>query len=279
MNNHRSFTLTELIVVVGIIVIIMALMIPALEVWESRKFEDAINMSGSILKAAQTAAITEMHTVGLFFYINPNDNAQYIWPIEPEMIPGLEHTSFQRFVLRSSSPLKYSRPIRAVPISLVSQSSRPESSWSPRQIDNNDPTDHTILSPDSTTGTQYHRNLFVMLFDRHGTIVTERRVYIVDADTPDYNPDFPTYPGFSTGLTVRNRHADDPVIQNAIINNLDKMLFQSARGMLIYDDDKLQSVPDSKSIRDARRNYLKREAQPIFVHSVTGSIIKGRQEQ
>ena len=41
---RRAMTLTELLVVVGIIVILLALTIPAASIWQSHKVEDAINL-------------------------------------------------------------------------------------------------------------------------------------------------------------------------------------------------------------------------------------------
>ncbi len=61
-----AFTLTEILVVVGIVVLVLGLSVPAKSVWESRKVQDAINLTGGLLSRAQSTAMIEHRSVGLW---------------------------------------------------------------------------------------------------------------------------------------------------------------------------------------------------------------------
>jgi type II secretory pathway pseudopilin PulG len=220
-NHARALTLTEILVVIGIIVLVLGLAVPALSVWEGRKVQDAINLTGNLLKRAQSTAMTEHRVVGLFFYVEPEAQTQFVWPIEPDMDPGAATETADRFVLRDTEPFMIPKPMRIVPASVLDTTLPVHLYWTAEQLASEvlrDPADALADTPNdgpgsNELGTQYHRNFFVILFDRTGIVNSRRRVFIRDPDTDDYpfsatptevcgGAGGDSYPGFRTRLIV-----------------------------------------------------------------------------
>ena len=152
-TRRNALTLMELMVVVGIIVLVMGLAVPALSVWESRKVQEAINLTSSLLRRAQTKAVSEHSMLGLFFYIEPETGAQYIWPIEPapdnkSPDPTSPRLTADRFVLRDVEPFMLPKPMRVVPASVLEEVFPVHLLWTPEQlVDDNlrDPPDDSLF--------------------------------------------------------------------------------------------------------------------------------------
>ena len=291
-NHARALTLTEILVVIGIIVLVLGLAVPALSVWESRKVQDAINLTSNLLKRAQSTAMSEHRVVGLFFYVEPETQTQMVWPIEPIINRGEESDTPDRFVLRDSEPFKIPKPMRIVPASVLDQTLPVDLFWTPEQLASEElrdpadifpqtPNDDPIMGED---GTQYHRNFFVILFDRTGIVNSRKRVFIRDRDTQDYpSSDTPTvpcgggdsYPGFRTRLIVNG-------VANAVVDDdcVNPIHFQSADSVLIYNDEAFRALPrtDSPDYDDHHRRFLRQSSDPLYIHAATGRIIKGRTE-
>ncbi len=292
-NHARALTLTEILVVIGIIVLVMGLSVPALSVWEGRKVQDAINLTSNLLKRAQSTAMSEHRVVGLFFYVEPETQTQFIWPIEPDMDAVAAVSTADRFALRDTEPFKIPKPMRIVPASVLDQDEPDDLlRWSDWQLADDQLRD--FPSPENSTpalppgsnqlpGTQYHRNFFVILFDRTGIVNSRRRVFIRDLDTPDYPSSGTTtqpcgagdsYPGFRTRLIV-NANA------NAVIDfDCERIFLQSADSVLIYNDEAYRALPDpdSPDYNGNHRRFLRQSSDPLYIHAATGRIIKGRTE-
>ena len=297
-NHARALTLTEILVVIGIIVLVLGLAVPALSVWESRKVQDTINLTSNLLKHAQSTAMSEHRVVGLFFYVEPESQTQFIWPIEPAMIPAEATNTADRFVLRDTEPFKIPKPMRIVPASVLDETLPIHLSWTPEQLASEelrDPADTFLETPNngagaSELGTQYHRNFFVILFDRTGIVNSRKRVFIRDPDTPGYPPSgTPTppcgagvsYPGFRTRLIVSDAAYPIAGWGNAVVDfDCDPILFQSADSVLIYNDESFRALPDpvSPGYNDNHRRFLRQSSDPLYIHAATGRIIKGRTE-
>lgn len=296
-TRRKALTLMEIMVVIGIIVLVMALAVPALSVWESRKVQEAINLTSNLLKRAQAKAVSEHSPLGLFFYIEPETGSQYIWPIEPAVQndpadPASPRLTADRFILREVEPFKLPKPMRVVPASVLDDSLPVHLLWTPEQLaDDNlrDPPDDSVFpqTPNNNVitgedGTQYHRNFFVILFDRRGRLTTSRRAFIVDSSVDDY-PDSSvpieacssggdSYPGFLTRLIVR----DDPTLTQGlryvvVDDDCAPIRFQGAEALLIYNQEEFDNQTD-------QRRFLRISSQPLYIHPATGGIIKGRPE-
>ncbi len=297
-NHARALTLTEILVVIGIIVLVLGLAVPDLSVWESRKVQDAINLTSNLLKRAQSTAMSEHRVVGLFFYVEPESQTQFIWPIEPDMDLTAPTDTADRFVLRDTEPFKIPKPMRIVPASVLDLTLPDHLFWTKEQLASEelrDPADTSPNTPndDPTTGedgTQYHRNFFVILFDRTGIVNSRRRVFIFDPDTPGYpSSGAPTppcragvsYPGFRTRLIVSDAAYPITGWGNAVVDfGCDPILFQSADSVLIYNDESFRALPstNSPSYNDNHRRFLRQSSDPLYIHAATGRIIKGRTE-
>jgi len=300
-NHARALTLTEILVVIGIIVLVLGLAVPALSVWEGRKVQDAINLTSNLLKRAQSTAMSEHRVVGLFFYVEPESQTQFIWPIEPDLIPAEATDTADRFVLRDTEPFKIPKPMRLVPASVLDQY-EPDYllRWSARQLaddqlrdlpSTDDSTPAPPPGPGALPGTQYHRNFFVILFDRTGIVDSRKRVFIRDPDTPGYpssgSPTEPcgaggdSYPGFRTRLIVSdNSHPIVGWINAVVDSDCESIFFQSADSVLIYNDESYRALPDpdSSGYNDNHRRFLRQSSDPLYIHAATGRIIKGRTE-
>ncbi len=292
--------------VVGVIVLILGLSVPALSVWDARKREDAINLTVGLLQRVRTTAMTEKRVVGFFCYVRPEDQAQYLWPIEPQLDSVSDPTSAtvteDRFVLRDVEPFMLPLPMRLAPIAVACLDLEVHLQWTPEQLASNeyrDPADDGILpytpnnGPDGA-GTQYHRNFFVILFDRNGQVLRDRRAFIVDRDVTDYPPadlvdnrcggQPSEHPGYRTGLAVTAPF--DPVqgLHNAVVDNRcppQPIHFGSADGVLIYDDDAFRQAItnyDPFSEPELPRDFLKQQSLPLYIQVQTGRVIAGEPE-
>ena len=68
----RGFTLTELLIVIGLIVLVLALAVPAFQAMTGgRSIDAATNQLSAILGAARSEAIGLQKTRGVFFYLDP----------------------------------------------------------------------------------------------------------------------------------------------------------------------------------------------------------------
>ncbi len=301
-NHARALTLTEILVVIGIIVLVLALVVPALSVWESHKVQDAINLTGNLLKRAQSTAMSEHRVVGLFFYVEPESQTQFIWPIEPDMDSAAPTATADRFILRDTEPFQIPKPMRVTPASVLNQAEFDDLlRWSAGQLADDDlrdspsPADSTPAPPPASSqlpGTQYHRNFFVILFDRTGIVNSRRRVFIRDPDTDDYPTSAtPTescggvgdsYPGFRTRLSVGDDFHPVVELRNAVVDFgcVRPIHFQSADSVLIYNDESFRALPSTNSpdYNENHRRFLRQSSDPLYIHAATGRIIKGRTE-
>lgn len=73
-KSYRAFTLTEILVVIGIIVLLIVVAVPALGLLTgSRSIDRAENNLSAMLGRARADAIGLQKTVGVLFFLNPND--------------------------------------------------------------------------------------------------------------------------------------------------------------------------------------------------------------
>jgi len=71
-TNRSAFTLIELLVVIGLIVVIMALALPAFNfITGTRSIDGATNVVSSFLGRARVEALAAQRPTGVFFYIDP----------------------------------------------------------------------------------------------------------------------------------------------------------------------------------------------------------------
>lgn len=229
--------------------------------------------------------------IGLFFYIDPRTGNQCIRSIEPAFDLKSPEATAERFRLRDSDPIKLPQSIRVVPPEvlktsdeLLGQSAR---YWSPLQLVKNDVRLVDILGlPDTPApappyditdgwqddGTQFHRNFFVIIFDKNGNLSTQRRAWIWDTDPEGVMPSVQE-PGWKTGLVVK-RTPNLPVnldYENGVINEEDQpILFAPTTGVIVYRNDDFTSLPqaDDTDYNDDHRKFLAREGISFTIEGV-----------
>src|SRR5262245_2188336 len=70
--NRKAFTLTEILIVIGIIVLVIALAVPALSVISgSRSIDGAENNISAMLGRARADALGLQKDTGVFFFVDP----------------------------------------------------------------------------------------------------------------------------------------------------------------------------------------------------------------
>lgn len=282
-SNRRAVTLTEMLVVTGVVVLVLSLALPAFTIWESRKVQDAINQVSGVVKAAQSRAMSDNTEIGLFFYIDPRTATQCVLPIAPALDASSPMTTAERFRLRDTDPFKLPKPMRVTPFAVLDDGCDDEDPlcWSPEQLaDDNlrnvpDNASITIGTPipydpdNGDYGTQYHRNFFVILFRPDGSIAMNRRIVIWDGDPePSVSNLGDEQPGFRTGLTVSS-------FANIVTDAETRPIsFAPTRGVIIYRNDTYDLFAEEDP--GLLRPFLEREGDPLFIHPRTGQVIKGQ---
>jgi hypothetical protein len=194
--------------------------------------------------------------------------------------------------LRDTAPFKLPAPMRIIPASLVDESvTAGPSYWTADQLVKDNlyeknppgaPVPPYELADTVVDGTQLHRNFFVMLFGETGSVITDRRVFIIDFDKQAALP-AAVSPGFRTSLLISG--AGNATYGPGLILGPDDsaggsqpLHFVPTDKLLIYRDDvfRVQGDPqDLVNYNDNHKVYLRINADPLFVHKVTGEIIKG----
>ena len=303
-TRRFGLTLTEILVVIGIIVLVLGLAVPALSVWESRKVEQAINLTQALIQRVRIKAETDTERLGLFFYVEPRTQTQYMWSIDRAPDKDNPSQTADRYILRDAEPFMLPKPMRVTPASVLDLDLDEHLEWVPEQLADDLLRDAAssefstpwpppnLLAPQEPVGTQYHRNHFVILFDKRGKIDPTGRAYIVDQDPTGGGypgsavPLSPCgvgvegYAGSRTGLYVSD--ATDPIegLRNAVVDDdCNPISFQSADAVMIYNDEAFRALPKVDSLdNDQHRRYLRQASQPLYIHRVTGKIIKGEPE-
>jgi type II secretory pathway pseudopilin PulG len=88
--RNSAFTVTELLIVIGILVLVLALAVPAFNlITGARSAESANNQVGGLLARARNEAIGLQQVRGVFFYIDPATNGVNIALVEQADPPAV----------------------------------------------------------------------------------------------------------------------------------------------------------------------------------------------
>lgn len=213
-----AFTLVEMVVVVGIVIVLLGIALPAVsKVWDERRVAAARStLRGALMLARRNALTPETGDCGLLFALD-GEGRQKIYMIRQELaplsqvesltndepyelpIPIQQLASERRFVLMKEEftlPL----PLRAVPRYVID----PESSNQPEKFlgfSDEELVNEDFEMPQATLWQerQRHRNYFTLIFSgSDGRLVPRRDVLIVDE--PIDTQEGPV--GIRTGLPV-----------------------------------------------------------------------------
>ncbi len=300
-RSRGSFTLIELLVVVAIIILMLAVVGPAVtSMWAQRLESQAeITLAGAI-RSVQMQARTYGER-GLFFFVDAK-GTQRIAIIVPANVvqdaSGDPVTAMRVvadcFQVAEGTVFRVPPPYRVAPRrAALTYTGDFRAPWSDRELNV-----ETLYDAVAVRTNERHRNFFTLMFGADGRLRVGRTVLIRDSDIaptdgrgdrtglivavvdkyydagPSGTP--PDFPGTPTprlaGMVVE---APGGTANGRAIN------FPGVDGLILYDDsvyDEMPAAVDGMSA-DAppdRRDYLANSGFPYYVSPTTGELIRGR---
>ncbi len=309
----RAFTIVEMIVVVGIVLILVTLIVPAATaLWNERRNAEAENTIAGVLRTTRAKALQGEHgDAGLLFYLDaagvqriamiaqdPNDPARTRTSTDPPSTSKPDSVDNWRtdsawpkniFSVQPAPILSLPLPLHAVPRYAVETeltstgTSKPEF-FSDAELANDD----FNAPPTGGDQTQRHRNYFTLIYTMDGQLSVGRDVLIRDLDLdPKENPG-----GDLTGLSVSGKGSESKKYYGQ--NNQEANIFSSGPSSgwehLVVAEGRNTAlnfppvdgllVYDDSLFRQSglpaqKRQYLMDAGKPFYVHRLTGAVVRG----
>jgi|GEM_PF-1198384 len=310
-SRPNAFTLVEMVIVVGIVLILLGIALPSINtMWAQHRENDANNgISGMLMSTRAKAVQGERGEVGMFFYLDKNGVQQIaIITRDPRIENDPNATSpvtapnwrtdpaWQNvFTVAQDGGRALIAPMRAVPRYVV----EPEpadptlgfTTFNATELGNDDFDNLAALPIDNA---QRHRNYFVVLFSPRGELEVGRDVLIRDPDVD--GDDVGDITGLAVSDTAKRFYAYDkdnskpalPLVTDWAANvspesamKVDVIVggddpdialnFPSVDGVMVYDDSAFREAGDDLG----KREVLLETAQPYYIHRLSGAVVRG----
>ncbi|MEK6676162.1 MAG: prepilin-type N-terminal cleavage/methylation domain-containing protein [Planctomycetota bacterium] len=298
MSRNRGFTLVEMVIVVSVILVLVALVVPAATaLWGQRRVADAENTLRGLLMVARARALQASGVqTGLFFHVDA-DGVQRITPIEQAdaslaLMQNVFHPTDEKDHVLPA-------PMRASPRYIVEPWSMDRTflTFSDIEVQRTDGEAMQHLPIDIHTA-QRHRNFFTMIYSSTGDLVDWRDVLIQDMDEDNNGiGDRTRLPVGGDGVAGRRPivphwyqiegptlTAEFPppgvgflVVEEGAPSMLVAVNFPSVDGLMVYDDADLVRLKIGLPEKDGKemREALERGATPFYVSRHMGAVIRG----
>lgn len=308
-NNNRSgdptkhcsrsvpgFTLIEMVVVVGLVLVILGLLLPAAgTMWNERRKSEAENALHGLLMTTRAHAMQANGVEsGLFAFVD-EAGAQHLVSIERA---NNDNPVWQNvFEITSGRDHMLPAPMRVMPRYAVDDPEGESNSW--KVFSDVELANDSFDNPPEDLP-QRHRNFFTLVFTTDGHMTAGRDVLILEKDANDdgtgdrtglavggttTNPDFPIvtqyYPRDDSAPLPFDQ--DDPAVGVpdedvdgiALVTGNDDIAinFPSVRDLLLYDDVAFRELPIEE-----KRGFILRESLPLYLSRWTGAVVRGSVE-
>ncbi|MDB5357229.1 MAG: Verru Chthon cassette protein [Phycisphaerales bacterium] len=274
-RTGRGFTLVEMLVVLGIVILFVTLAIPAISaITGTRSISAAENQISAVLARAREEAIGIQDFRGVFFYLDPREDrvvAALVRPADLQNKPGLLLLD----LVENRDYLMMPQGIRVQ--TLLDSSVLPGAPASPlkdRYLGFNPP-------PSSADNTLYGG---VILFDGQGRLVSKNYAFQMQLPDPQ-NPGNPG-PGM-TDMAVMFKTSFAGTFPNYGPSNANLAPLRSQMGLVLFDNAafKAQGFTDGDPILDKinasattevnEETWLDTNSTPILINRFNGTLIRG----
>jgi prepilin-type N-terminal cleavage/methylation domain-containing protein len=293
-RGRRAFTLTELLIVIGLIVLLIALAVPAFRAMTGgRSIDAAQNQLAAVLGAARAEAIGLQKVRGVLFYLDPATdrvNAAIVrevgyTPLTPVPVPPGQPDYFLDLVPdRDPVALPVGIGLQAVDSAVLTNGARTDDGYIGYNPLNVTP------APEANSAVPCGG---VILFDGYGRVVSKfYGLLLGERPNPNSRQLVTTRLGELMGYppgTNNNMPAHYIPVQtapNSVTNNLPA---QSMLGFVLYDAETFRSLgytnsdtqfdysPTRPNWTDERaeEDWLDKNAAPVLINRYNGSLIRG----
>jgi prepilin-type N-terminal cleavage/methylation domain-containing protein len=271
-SRSRGFTLVEMLVVLGIVILFVTLAIPAISaITGTRSISAAENQISAVLARAREEAIGIQDFRGVFFYLDPREDRVVAALVRPADLQDEPNGSLQLDLVENRDYLMMPQGIRVQTLF----DANPNGPMKDRYLGFNQP-------PASAENTLYGG---VILFDGQGRLVS--RTYAFQMQLPD--PLNPTKAGTGfTAMAAMFKTTSGDWFPHYGTSNGGLSPFRSQMGLVLFDNAafKAQGFTDADPYVDrlnapnpsaevTEETWLDTNSTPILINRFNGTLIRG----
>jgi prepilin-type N-terminal cleavage/methylation domain-containing protein len=290
-RRRRGFTLTELLIVIGLIVLLIALAVPAFRAMTGgRSIDAAQNQLAAVLGAARAEAIGLQKVRGVLFYLDPATdrvNAAIVREVGySPLTPVANPPDYYLDLVPDRDPV-------ALPVGIALQGvDSADMSGATRKDDGYigfNPLNATPAPPgnDASQRVQYGG---VILFDGYGRVISKFYGFLLgERPDPTSKRIFTTRLGEVFGYAAGENNSVPPhYIPLQLGVGTPQPPAQSMLGFVLYDAETFRSLgyknndpqfdPAAGSYANEERgeeDWLDKNAAPVLINRYNGSLIRG----